>query len=97
MRHGIKSDYTAPFQDVSGETAGESVKRVVAIGIGPLLEWWGRVKHDTSPGTFGATGHELASSVAYIVAGGQVARRFANESAPHHKAARQLGAEINWV
>jgi hypothetical protein len=97
MTYGNDKDYQPPFSDVRGETPGEAIGRVVAIGAPALTAWWARVKDDTSPGTYGETGHEFAGSVAYISSGGRVARRHADKFAPRFEAARLLGVEINWV
>ena len=75
MKNGNDADYLPPFTDLGpSETDVDAVDRVVAIGLPALLEWWGRVKRDTAPETYGATYTEFAGSVAYIAAGGGVSR-----------------------
>lgn len=98
MRYGKPTDYENPFLDlVNRETTQEAIDRVVAIGLNSLCDWWERVKGDTSPATYGATSYDFTSDVAYLAAGGAVARSLADESAPRFEAARRLGVDINWT
>ena len=98
MLHGKRTDYMHPFMDrTNQETTLEAIERVVSIGLEPLKAWYGRVRKDTHPGTFGDSGSELAGSVAYLATGGKVMKQFADEDEPKFEIARRLGIEVNWV
>ncbi len=67
MRNGHPTDYAAPFLDVPGETPEQAADRIAKIGGDALLAWWERVKHDTSPATYGHTDHDEAGTIAFCL------------------------------
>ena len=93
------ADHNAPFRDIPYQSDADKIARVVAIGPERLVDWWERFRDYTHPGTYGDSGCEFASSVAYLLAGGAVAACVyeENQSEPRYQAARRMGAKINLV
>lgn len=58
-------DHAAPFKDERGEDAAAGIARVVGIGRARLLDWYSRFGGYTHPATYGQSGCEFASTVAY--------------------------------
>ena len=97
MQHGRSSDYQAPFRDRINAPREDEIARVAGIGKVELLAWWDRVKSDTSPATYGQTGHDFTSTVAYLVMGGPVSRRVYGDTDAGIRACRALGVEPNFT
>ena len=60
-----EGDHAAPYRDVPHEGYEAAAARVIAIGYDRLMDWAGRFRRYTHPGSFGDSGCEFAYSVAY--------------------------------
>ena len=58
------------YFDKAVETSEQRINRIVSIGYKNLLDWWRYEKSRSYPATFGHSGTEFASSVAYMLDNG---------------------------